>query len=401
MTAHPTGSEPTRAQRLARATLTRISEPGDPELAAFVAAHGPEAAVDAIAGEAGVAAFSAETLAGYRVRLDRADAEADLACVERVGGRLLVPGDAGWPETLAVLDGAGDVGRRGGPPLALWLRGPLSPAAALARSCAVVGARSATEYGSYVAAEIAAGLADRGIAVVSGGAFGVDSAAHRGALAAGGRTVAVLASGVDVPYPRAHEALFERIAQTGLLVSEVPPGRAPTRTRFLVRNRLIAALTRGTVVVEAALRSGALNTARWAGACGREVMGVPGPVTSMASAGVHRLIRELNATLVTDAAEVAEQIAPIGEALAPAKRGELRPRDELGPETRQVLEAVPAVHPAGVVSIAAAAAVGPDATLAALGQLLIAGYVVQEGGRWRLSDAERRRARHPRSTPGP
>ena len=258
----------------------------------------------------------------------------------------------------------------------------------------MVGARAASQYGLYVAAEMASGLADRDIAVVSGGAFGIDASAHRGTLAAGGQTVAVLASGVDVAYPRAHEQLLQWIADDGLVVSEVPPGSTPRRPRFLIRNRLIAALTQGTIVVEAALRSGALNTAAWAERCHREVMGVPGPVTSATSAGVHRLLRDGGAVLVTDADEAAEQIGRMGEDLAPVKPGERRTRDDLDPRARQVLEAVPVVRAAGVAQIATAAGIAGDEVLGVLGHLHAA-RLRGAAGKWMAAFGTRTRPRTP------
>ena len=181
----------------------------------------------------------------------------------------------------------------------------------------MVGSRAATAYGSYVAAEFAASVAARGWAVISGGAFGVDASAHRGALGADGVTVAVLACGVDVPYPVGHTELFEAVAAQGVIVSEWPPGRTVNRLRFLVRNRVIAALATGTLVVEAGERSGAVNTARHARDLGRRLMAVPGPVTSDQSAGCHRIIREWQGTLVTTAAEVIEHLSPVGAVLEP------------------------------------------------------------------------------------
>ena len=163
------------------------------------------------------------------------------------------------------------------PPVGLWVRGPARLDELADRSVAIVGSRASTAYGEHVAGELGHQLGERGWTVVSGGAFGIDAAAHRGALAAEAPTMAVLACGVDRPYPAAHGALFDRIAETGLLVSEWPPGCAPLRHRFLVRNRLIAALTRGTVVVEAAARSGAQATARRARMLGRAAPGRPGP----------------------------------------------------------------------------------------------------------------------------
>jgi DNA processing protein len=383
----------TDAERRARAGLTRLGEPGDLDLIRFVREHGAVATLRAI--ESGV--FPGRSLGDYKSRLVGADPSYDLDRAAQVGARLVCPGDDEWPDSLDILATAGVIDRRGGPPLALWVRGSGDLAQLTMRACAVVGARAASEYGAYVAAELAAGLADRGVTVFSGGAFGIDAAAHRGALAGGGPTVAVLASGVDVPYPRAHEQLLGWIASEGVVVSEAPPGATPRRPRFLIRNRLIAAFTAGTVVVEAALRSGALNTAAWAGRCHREVMGVPGPVTSATSAGVHRLLRDGAAVLVTDADEVAEQIGRIGEDLAPPKTGEQRTRDDLDPRARQVLEAVPVRRAGGVAGIATAAGVAGHDVLGILGHLLLLGHVERQGNGWRLSARERAERRH-RST---
>lgn len=339
-------------------------------------------------------------LTRYAARLHQGDAERDLDMAARSGARLVCPEDDEWPDGLAVLTEAGELHGRGGPPLALWVRGDAELGALAARAVAIVGSRSASQYGLYVSSELAAGLADRGITVVSGAAFGIDAAAHRGALAACGPTIAVLASGVDVAYPRAHAALLDHIvAEGGLVVSEARPGSHPTRPRFLIRNRLIAALTKGTVIVEAALRSGALNTASWAIRCQREVMAVPGPVTSAESAGVHRLIRDGGAVLVTDAAEVAEQIGPMGQDLAPVKRGEERPRDRLDPRSLRVLEAVPAQAAQPVEPIASAAGLPVAETLAVLGRLWAEDFVERAAAGWRLSATERRRCRHPTSAP--
>ncbi len=182
----------------------------------------------------------------------------------------------------------------------------------------IVGSRAATGYGAHVASEIAADLAEQGWAVVSGGAYGIDAAAHRGALAARGVTIAILACGLDQPYPAGHAALFTDVAGDGLVVSEWPPGRRPARVRFLIRNRTIAALTCGTVVVEAGERSGALNTAGHAAELGQPLMAVPGPVTSAQSAGCHRIIREWDATCVTCAADVIEMVSPLTAPVASA-----------------------------------------------------------------------------------
>jgi DNA processing protein len=251
------------------------------------------------------------------------------------------------------------------------------------RSVAVVGARACTEYGAHMAATLAAGLAERGWVVVSGGAYGVDGAAHRGALAAGGATVAVLACGVDRPYPRGHTELINRIADQGLVVGELPPGDHPTQSRFVLRNRVIAALTCGTVVVEAAYRSGSLVTARAAQRLGRHTMGVPGPATSGLSSGVHELLRG-EAVLVTDAAEVVELVGDIGE-LAPERRGPVLPRDLLEPDARRVLAALPGRRAAAVDEIAREGGTTRDDAIARLYELRALGYVERHGDDWKLT----------------
>jgi DNA processing protein len=234
-----------------------------------------------------------------------------------------------------------------------------------------------------MASTLGAGLAERGWVVVSGGAYGVDGATHRGALGAGGATVAVLACGVDRPYPRGHTQLISRIAEQGLVIGELPPGDHPTPSRFILRNRVIAALTRGTVVVEAAYRSGALATARAAQRLGRFTMGVPGPATSALSAGVHELLRG-DAVLVTDAEEVAELIGDMGE-LAPARRGPVLPRDLLDPEAARVLAALPAREPASRQEIARDAGTTEDDVVARLYELRSLGFVERHGDGWKLT----------------
>jgi DNA processing protein len=391
-------SPPTHAERRARATLTRIAEPGDVALAALVDEHGAEAVVDGLRSGR---TFDRGRSGAWRVRLAGYDPDVDLQHADRVGGRLVCPGDTEWPETLDDLrpvlalerrswGGRGsDPIRSGGAPLAVWVRGSVRLDEVCATSVAVVGSRAATAYGTEVAGELGYAVAGRGVTVISGAAYGVDSAAHRGAIAAGAPTVAVLACGVDVSYPRGHASLLERMCETGLVVSEVPPGSAPSRIRFLVRNRLIAALSRGTVVVEAALRSGALNTARWANELMRPVMGVPGPVTSALSAGVHQLLRDGMAVPVTDADEVLETISAIGENTLPMRHGESRPRDRLDDLTLRVLEAVPAVRAATSERIAHDAGLPVQEVGVRLGRLLLEDFVEQRSDRWRLSAAAR------------
>jgi DNA processing protein len=391
-------SPPTHAERRARATLTHIAEPGDVALVALVDEHGAEAVVDGLRSGR---TFDRGRSGAWRVRLAGHDPDVDLEQADRVGGRLVCPGDAEWPEALddlrpvLALERRPAGGRRsdpirsGGAPLALWVRGSVRLDDVCASSVAVVGSRAATAYGTEVAGELGYAVARRGVTVISGAAYGVDSAAHRGAIAAGAPTVAVLACGVDVSYPRGHASLLERMCETGLVVSEVPPGSAPSRIRFLVRNRLIAALSRGTVVVEAALRSGALNTARWANELMRPVMGVPGPVTSALSAGVHQLLRYGMAVPVTDADEVLETISAIGENTLPMRHGESRPRDRLDELTLRVLDAVPAARAATSERIAHTAGLPLQEVGVRLGRLLLQDFVEQQGDRWRLSAAAR------------
>ena len=279
----------------------------------------------------------------------RPDPERWLAVTADRGLRFVVPEDPEWPAALgdlgpAARDRATDDDRRNGRhlgvPFGLWLRGrPLDAA----RSVAIVGARAATDYGLSVAADLAMGVAEREVAVVSGAAYGIDAAAHRGALAGAGPTVAVLGCGVDVAYPAGHARLLQRVAESGTLVSELPPGTHPRRESFLFRNRLIAALAGGTVLVEAGLRSGARNTLGHARRLGRALMAVPGPITSALSAGCHAALREDPGTrLVTTAAEVVEEVGRIGADLAPVVAGPLDRRDGLGDAARRLLELLPA-----------------------------------------------------------
>ncbi|KUO07655.1 DNA-processing protein DprA [Streptomyces sp. DSM 15324] len=364
------------SDRLARVFLSRVFEPGDEVGGRWVREWGCAEVVRRLRERREPPPGTGERRwAGLRARAAAAGPERDLAVAEAAGVRFLCPGDTEWPGTL---DDLGDAR-----PLGLWVRGRPSLRMWGLRSVAVVGARACTEYGAHMAATLAAGLAERGWVVVSGGAYGVDGAAHRGALGAGGATVAVLACGVDRPYPRGHTELINRVAEQGLVVGELPPGDHPTPSRFVLRNRVIAALTRGTVVVEAAHRSGSLVTARAAQRLGRHTMGVPGPATSGLSAGVHELLRG-EAELVTDAAEVVELVGDMGE-LAPARRGPVLPRDLLEPGARRVLAALPARRPARAEEIARGAGTTPDDAIARLYELRALGYVERHGDGWKLT----------------
>jgi DNA processing protein len=308
-----------------------------------------------------------------------------LEVLKRMGGRLLTAADDEWP-LLAFTAFAGvDAKQRPGayPPLALWVAGPARLDEVAERAAAIVGTRASTAYGEHVAAELAAGLAERDVVVVSGGAYGIDGAAHRAALAAEGFTVAVLAGGVDVLYPSGHAALLQRIGEQGLIVSEYPPGLRPQRHRFLTRNRLVAALSGGTVVVEAGARSGAANTAAWAKALGRGLCAVPGPVTSSASVGCHALLRG-GATLVTRAEEVLEIVGRVGE-LADDPERPTSYLDGLSDNELRVYDALPARGARTLDEIAVSSGLPPTQVLGPLSLLEIAGLVVSQGGRWKLA----------------
>ncbi|MFF9031900.1 DNA-processing protein DprA [Streptomyces iakyrus] len=361
---------------LARVLLTRVIEPGDETGGRWVRELGvAEVARRLGEGGAPLPGASGTRWAGLVARAQAARPPRDLEAARDAGVRFVSPGDAEWPGQL---DDLGDAR-----PLGLWVRGRPSLRMWALRSVAVVGARACTEYGAHMAATLAAGLAEQGWVVVSGGAYGVDGAAHRGALGAGGATVAVLACGVDRPYPRGHTRLISRIAEQGLVIGELPPGDHPTPSRFILRNRVIAALTRGTVVVEAAHRSGSLVTARAAQRLGRHTMGVPGPATSGLSAGVHDLLRG-EAALVTDVADVVEMVGDIGE-LAPDRRGPVLPRDLLEPATRQVLAALPGRGAARPDEIARSAQTAQDDAIARLYELRALGYVERHGDGWKLT----------------
>lgn len=368
-------------EQLARLALSQTREPGDLWMSKAVAEVGAVELCDHLRSgrrRSGIAAKVA-------LRLAEVDAERDLDRGRRVGLRYVVPGDPEWPDQVDDLILAEDLtNRTGGPPLGLWVRGPLR-LDSLGRSVAIVGSRSATTYGADVAAQIGAECAAQGWTVVSGGAVGIDVAAHRGALAGGGPTVAVLACGADRAYPLEHQRLIDHLAEEGLVVSETVPGGAPHKGRFLTRNRLIAALTRGTVVVEAATRSGALNSATWATRINRPLMGVPGPVTSATSEGVHELVRSGQATLVTSGPDVLEVVGGMGEHTVRPPRGAERPHDRLTATQRQVLEAVPARSPAVAGSIARVTGLGLDPTLETLHELLAGGLVRTAGHGWVLA----------------
>jgi DNA processing protein len=362
------------------AYLSRVAEPPCAELAKLVARVGPlEAAERVRRGDVD------DDLARHtEARRDIDRGAADLEMLARRGGRLITAGDDEWP-VLALTAFGGQVAAvkpQGAAPMVLWALGPESLDDVTQRAAAVVGTRAATGYGEQVTADLVAGLTERGVAVVSGGAYGIDGAAHRAALACDGVTVAVLAGGIDILYPAGHSGLLTRIGGHGLLVTEYPPGVRPARYRFLTRNRLVAAFAGAVVVVEAGLRSGAANTAAWARLLGRVVGAVPGPVTSSASAGCHALLRD-GAHLVTRSADIVEFVGSIGE-LAPEEQRPTTALDGLGDAERRVYEALPGRGTATVDQIAVAAGLGPARVLGPLALLEVAGLIERQDGRWRI-----------------
>ena len=366
-------------ERLARVALNRLSEPGDVRLTKLVEQLGATRVYELLLEEQDIEGVYTDVAA----RLQGLDPEQDLERAAALGIRFVCPEDAEWPDQLADLDRAEPLQERGGTPLGLWVKGSHRLDEVCRDAAAVVGSRSATTYGAGVASDIAAHLGEHDVTVVSGAAFGIDQAAHRGALAVKGLTVAVLACGVDRAYPSAHRNLLDYIAETGLVVSELPAGCAPTRVRFLSRNRVIAALAQGTVVVEAAVRSGALNTANWTTRLNRVLMGVPGPVTSAPSEGVHELIRSRGATLVTRGEDVLELLAPSGSFLAEEPRAPALVTDGLTNRDRQILDAVPVSQPASEGSIARAAGVGVRSLPDAMERLRRLGLVEKSSRGWR------------------
>lgn len=381
-------------ERASRMLLLRACEPGDTRVVDEVAVRGAvEVAESILRGSSllrGVATMRSRLPDG--VQDVHAAVEGDIQAAEVCGARLVIPGDAQWPTQLDDL--------RSRAPLGLWVRGEANLRLLLVRSVSIVGARSATSYGEMLARSVASALADRGWLVVSGGAFGIDAAAHRGALDAGGASACVLAGGVDNAYPRSHEPLLSRMVGSGALISEAAPGAAALRQRFLLRNRLIAALTRGTVVVEAASRSGSRTTAREASSLLRPVMAFPGPVTSAMSAGCHDLLRDQEAILVTNADDVeamltrfdedGSDVEGVGDSLpdvsgmpesTPSRRGAMA----LGDQTREgrVLAVLSPRRATPLQRLSARTGMPPTEVLVAVGLLESAGLAHRSGDGWR------------------
>lgn len=378
-------SDETRDEiRLARVALGWLAEPGNRALWARVAAHGPVRVLEGLLAHE----YDQRLRRVVSARLDATDprrlAQETLGRTRRLGARVVIPEDPEWPSRLTDLtricmDRDDSIERDTAPPLCLWVRGPGRLDQVLERSVTVVGARAATGYGAHTARQFGYDLAARDWTVVSGGAFGIDAHAHRGALAGGGVTVVVLACGVDRPYPAAHANLFDRIAEDGLLLSEWPPGAEPFRHRFLIRNRVLAAATLGTVVVEAGARSGARQTLRRAGQLGRCRMAVPGPVTSAMSVGCHEDLRDPEVVLVTGVPHILEELGRMGADLAPMPRGPERSRDRLGPEERRLAEALLIRKPLSCEAVAARAGVPVREAMRVLPSLVWRGFAQRRG----------------------
>lgn len=388
-----------RDERDALIAWSALAEPADLVAGALVDSLGANAALDWVIGGrdrlAHVAAKLAETCGPdlaraaaraherWAARLDRTD-EPHERRTHSVGGRVVTRQDPGWPRVMQDLAHA--------QPFALYVRGAEDLDSLWAASVAVVGSRSATSYGAHIAGDIAHGVSVVGRAVVSGGAYGIDAAAHRAALANDAVTIAVMAGGVDRLYPVGNDDLLKKIASSGAVVSEVPPGFAPHRSRFLSRNRLIACAS-ATVVVEAAARSGALSTARHAAELLRPVGAVPGPVTSASSAGCHALVRDGAAVLVTGADEVLELAAPLTEARATPDRSELEDgqgqfRVDFGSLGERKMFDVLNRRDKAVEAAAAAAGLSLDEARAALGALESANLVERYRSGWRRTPAQ-------------
>ncbi|MFS0714897.1 DNA-processing protein DprA [Microbacterium sp. 2P01SA-2] len=363
-------------ERWARARWSVLAEPGDGIAGLAIRHLGAFGALESALRHdepPGVLELSVRdwrrACARWRPRQD--DHSYALERARRVGVRLIVPGDAAWPER------ADDLGIHA--PVALWTRGVTDSLAMPGAAVALVGARAATAYGVQVAGELAGDLSASGVTIVSGAAVGIDAAAHRACLAVDGRTVAVLAGGVDTAYPSGHAGLLTAVSSRGAVVSEVPCGTAPTKWRFLQRNRLIAALSDATVVIEAGWRSGSLNTAGHASALGRALGAVPGPVTSAASSGCHRILREYDGRCITSADDVREMLGWSNDSACAAESA----RDGHTDDATRVLDALSTRTPRDVVEIARRSGVASEEVSAWLGLLSLDGRAVSGERGWR------------------
>ncbi|VEI12686.1 DNA-processing protein DprA [Trueperella bialowiezensis] len=361
--------------RLARIEWSRITEGADQAAHGLIARLGAAASLEAVRSGEGLTPDEEQVARRWRHRLDGLSPfrEKSLAAL---GITVLAPEDELWPEQI------NDLGAE--TPLLLWVKG--NPEVLSSRpAVAIVGSRAATADGKRIARDFACDISDT-TTVVSGGAFGIDAAAHGGALLAEKPTVIVSAGGADRVYPRAHEALFAAVLDgEGAVVSESPIGAAPQRFRFLARNRIIAALARATLVVEAPVRSGALSTARHAMKIGRDVGAVPGQIDSIQSHGCIDLLRN-GATAIASADHLRELVGPFDvQPTLAADFFSFGAADDFDLRTARTFDAVPVSHSADAHSIASVAGLTVAETLTALGKLTLGGHVEENRGRWRRS----------------
>ncbi|GAA1813057.1 DNA-processing protein DprA [Nesterenkonia flava] len=413
--------------RQTRAALSRVIEPGDLLAQVLIAELGPLEAYGRICASGGpgdalqqrvgetaeTAGLSArqrrltDALPRWRARLRQVQGPRDLRSMQQLGGGLIIPEDSAWPAAL------NDLGPMA--PTALWFRaGPREGTSGAEgdpyerflrrmpphhRAIGIVGSREMTDYGGRVAVQLSSELAGRDVCILSGGAYGVDAAAHRGALKAQAPserapTIAVLAGGLDRWYPAGNEPLLRGIGNTGLLLSEMAPGSSPTKHRFLHRNRMIAALAAATVVVEARRRSGALSTAHHALGLGRPVGVVPGSVFSASSEGCHRLLRDSPAQVITDAADILHLLLPDGGALSTGSADEPQNTaeavcttqreqlDALGEVDQRVWDALPARRFTSVGKLSEVAGLAVPQVLGGLNRMQTLGLVIRRNGHW-------------------
>ncbi|MCL2736129.1 MAG: DNA-processing protein DprA [Propionibacteriaceae bacterium] len=365
-------------ERMARMGLAAAHDAGDLGLAALVRDQGAVDVWESVRSGPGTSSLARRAA---RVDVDRLARD-----TQAIGAQFIIPGDEEWPAGVDDLMWSEPVGGVGGPPMGLWVAGPLD-LARLEAPVAMVGSRASTTYGEHVSADWAVGLAEQGHAVVSGGAFGIDAAAHRGALAAGGATVAVMASGLAHLYPPGNSSLLEKVRQTGAVVSEYPPDSTPTRSRFLVRNRLIAALSAATVIVEGAMRSGAQNTVSWALSMQRLVMAAPGPVTSAMSVTPHRLIRAGEAVLVTSVEDILQAVGPLTACASDYVRAPPTLFDALTTEQQAIHETLSARRSVSVDELAVRTGESALTLMVVLSQLAARDLAVETApGLWRAVD---------------
>ena len=350
-------------------TWNALVEPGDRVAGELIRTYGPVVALEAFTSKRELGQEVQEAFARWEPRYSKTLADQKIAEAKKNDLKLLLPTDNLWPSAL------NDLGNHS--PLLLWYRGNAEHLESLSRSVGIVGSRNASQYGHRVTSDLTALLVGEQAAVISGGALGIDSVAHRTALSLKGLTVAFMAGALDCPYPVGNLELFDQISHSGLLLSEMSPGARPTRWRFLQRNRLIAALSSATVVTEAGWRSGSINTANHALELGRPVFAIPGPITSPASAGCNRLIRDSQAAILLDLADLPVELGwhqDSAVALAGLGSLELRALDALVPEFQTIEQ------------LLVASGLALSELRVALGALKLLGKVESDGsGAWRLN----------------